>query len=127
MDFRIVLCVLYDGSAHSSGCVALWLPYYCCVFDICTQVTVDWEAVPVTAQSSDFIPQSGTVELADGVSSVTLPLSIINDSEPEFAETLSVSLVASGGGAGLDGTLTATVTITASDDPNGALRKLKLG
>ena len=86
---------------------------------------MDWEATVVTAQSSDFIPQSGRVQLADDVSSAQLPLSIVNDNEPEFAETLSVTLVASSGGARLDGVLTATVTISASDDPNGALRELK--
>ena len=86
---------------------------------------MDWEAVAVTAQSSDFVPQRGTVELTDGVSSTQLPLSIINDNEPEFEETLSVNLVGSGGGARLDGTLAATVTIPASDDPNGALREYK--
>ena len=87
------------------------------------QVTVDWEAVPLTAQSSDFIPSSGVVVLDNGVSSIQLPLSIIDDTEPEFSETLSVSLVGSGGGARLGAVLTATVTILASDDPNGALRK----
>ena len=84
---------------------------------------MDWEATAITAQTSDYIPQSGTVELADGVSSTQLPLSIINDAVPEFAETLSVSLVGSGGDARLDGVLTATITILANDDPNGALRK----
>ena len=84
---------------------------------------MDWEAVAVTAQSSDFTPQSGSVVLADGSSSTQLPLSIVDDTEPEFSETLSVSLVGSGGGARLDGVLSATVTILASDDPNGALRE----
>ena len=92
-------------------------------FFAATQVTVDWEAVAVTAQSSDFTPQSGSVVLADGVSSTQLPLSIIDDTEPEFSETLTVSLVGSGRGARLDGILSATVTILASDDPNGALRE----
>ena len=87
------------------------------------QVTVDWVAVAGTAESTDFTPQSGTVVLADGVSSTPLPLSIIDDTEPEFSETLSVSLVGSGGGARLSGIETATVTILASDDPNGALRE----
>ncbi|CAI8030499.1 Adhesion G-protein coupled receptor V1 [Geodia barretti] len=85
-------------------------------------VTVDWEAVAITAQSSDFTPQSGSVVLADGVSSTQLPLSIVDDTEPEFSETLTVSLVGSGRGARLDGILSATVTILTSDDPNGALQ-----
>ena len=84
---------------------------------------MDWEAEAVTAQSSDFIPQSGTVQLAEGTLTAQLPLSIIDDSEPEFSETLSVSLVGVSGGARLNGTLPATVTILASDDPNGALRE----
>ena len=82
-----------------------------------------WEAVAVTAQSADFSPQSGTVQIAAGASSAQLPLSIINDSDPEFSETLSVSLLAAGGGARLGGILMATVTILANDDPNGALGK----
>ena len=87
------------------------------------QVSVDWEAMAITAQSSDFVPQSGTVQLAEGTTSAQLPLSIVDDSEPEFSETLSVSLTSSRGGARIGGTLTATVTIPANDDPNGALRE----
>ena len=85
------------------------------------QVSVEWRAVAVTAQSSDFSPQNGTVYLAPGASSVQLPLSIVNDNSPEFPETLSVSLLAAGGGARLGDILTTTVTILANDDPNGAL------
>ena len=84
-------------------------------------MSVDWEATAITAQSSDFIPRSGTVQLAEGVSSARLPLSVINDADPEFAETLRVNLVGSGGDARLGGVLVATVTILANDDPNGAL------
>lgn len=87
---------------------------------------MDWEVTAVTAQSSDFFPQSGTVEIVAGASSTQLPLSIINDSDPEFSETLLVSLVAVGGGARLGGVLTATITIQSNDDPNGALGKLYL-
>lgn len=87
------------------------------------QVSVDWEATAITAQSSDFIPQSGTVQLDEGATAVQLPLSIVDDSEPEFSESLSVSLTSVRGGARISGILTATVTIPANDDPNGALRK----
>ena len=82
---------------------------------------MEWRAEAVTAQSSDFSPQSGTVHLAPGASSVQLPLSIVNDNSPEFPETLSVSLLEAEGGARLGDVLTTTVTILANDDPNGAL------
>lgn len=86
-------------------------------------MSVDWEAMAITAQSSDFFPQSGTVEIEAGASSAQLPLSIINDSEPEFSETLSVSLVDVSGGARMGSIQTAIITILANDDPNGALGK----
>ena len=88
------------------------------------QVSVDWEATSITAQTSRLYPTEWHSRISrDDVSSIQLPLSIINDAIPEFAETLSVSLVGSGGDARLDGILTATITILANDDPNGALRK----
>ena len=82
---------------------------------------MNWEATAVTAQTSDFFPHSGIVEIAEGSSSTQLPLSIINDSDPEFSETLTVSLVSINGGARFGSTLSATVSILANDDPNGAL------
>lgn len=86
-------------------------------------MSVDWEAMPITAESSDFFPHSGTVEIAPGAASVQLPFSIIDDSDPEFSETLSVSLVDVNGGARMGSIQTAVITILANDDPNGALGK----
>ena len=85
------------------------------------QVSVQWEAAAVTAQTADFAPQGGTVQIPPDTSSAQLPLSIINDDDPEFSETLSVSLLAAGGGARLGNLLTTIVTIQSNDDPNGAL------
>ena len=82
---------------------------------------MNWEATAVTAQTADFFPHSGIVEIAEGASSTQLPLSIIDDSDPEFSETLTVSLVSISGGARFGSTLSATVSILANDDPNGAL------
>lgn len=87
-------------------------------------MSVDWEAMAITAQSSDFFPRSGTVEIAAGAASAELPLSIIDDSDPEFSETLSVSLVNVSGGARMGSIQTATITILSNDDPNGALGKI---
>ena len=83
---------------------------------------MQWEAVAVTAQPADYAPQSGSVQIPAETSSVELPLSIINDNDPEFSETLTVRLVAAGGGARLGNLLTSSVRIEQNDDPNGALR-----
>ena len=50
-----------------------------------------------------------------------LPLAVVDDSEPEFAETFTVRLVGVAGGVSLGDIITSTVTIAANDDPNGAL------
>ena len=83
---------------------------------------MQWEASAVTAQQADFAPQRGSVQILAEASSVELPLSIINDNDPEFSETLTVRLVTAGGGARLGNLLTSSVRIEQNDDPNGALR-----
>ena len=86
---------------------------------------MEWEADPITASHSDYTPQNGMVTFPPGVDSMPLPLSIVDDDEPEFAETLRVELTAivngGDGGGVLGGELSAVVTILPSDDPNGAL------
>ena len=63
------------------------------------------------------------VTLANGVQSAPIPISITEETIPEFTEQFTVRLVGVVGGARL-GSLTSTVvTITASDNPNGAIRK----
>ncbi len=57
-----------------------------------------------------------------GLNSTIIPLSIPDDLEPEFQESLTVSLVDVDGGARIDdGGQSAVVNILANDDPNGAL------
>ena len=85
------------------------------------QVSVQWEATPTTAQSADYNPSSGVVTIAHSSMIATLPLSIVDDSEPEFAESLAVSILSVSNGASLGPVGTITVEIERSDDPNGAL------
>lgn len=84
---------------------------------------MQWEATPITAQLADFNPRSGVVTFAPGNRSTTIPLSIVDDSEPEFMETLTVSILSVGNGASLGLALSTTVQIERSDDPNGAIGK----
>lgn len=82
---------------------------------------MQWEATPITAQLSDFNPRSGVVTFAPGSRNTTIPLSIVDDSEPEFVETLTVSILSVGNGASLGFASSTTVEIERSDDPNGAI------
>ena len=63
------------------------------------------------------------VTLADGEQSTFVPLSITDETIPEFSEQFTVRLVGVVGGARLGGVTSTIVNITASDNPNGALRK----
>ena len=87
------------------------------------QIIVQWEALSGTATSADYSPIRGVVTLASGVQSAPVPLSITEETIPEFSEQFTVRLVGVVGGARLGGLTSATVTITASDNPNGAIRK----
>ena len=89
------------------------------------QISVQWEAVPVTASESDYSLVSGTVTFAPMESEMPLPLTIVDDNLPEFSEQFLVRLVSVSGSATLGGVIVATVTIEANDDPNGALGKMK--
>lgn len=87
------------------------------------QIIVQWEALSGTATSADYSPTRGVVTLANGVQSAPLPLSITEETIPEFSEQFTVRLIGVVGGARLGGLTSASVTITASDNPNGAIRK----
>ena len=65
----------------------------------------------------------GVVTLANGEQSAPIPISITDETIPEFTEQFTVQLVGVVGGARLGGLTSAVVTITASDNPNGAIRK----
>jgi len=86
-------------------------------------LTVQWEAVHGTADSADYSPQGGVVFFPAGVQTVPLPLATSDDSEPEFAEVFTVRLLTVSGGGRLGALSSSTVTIAASDDPNGAFGK----
>lgn len=97
--------------------VCLWM------HDLLMQIIVQWEALSGTATSADYSPTRGVVTLANGVQSAPIPISITEETIPEFSEQFTVRLVGVVGGARL-GVLTSTsVTITASDNPNGAIRE----
>ena len=65
-------------------------------------VSVAWELIPASTQSTDFVPASGILEWADGDSSdkvIAIPLNA--DAESEVLEQLIVRLVNPQGGATL--------------------------
>lgn len=75
----------------------------------------------MTASQSDYSSVNGTVTFASGEVTRPLPLSVVDDNEPEFDETFIVRLVGVAGGVALGDVIVSTVTIEANDDPNGAL------
>ena len=72
------------------------------------------------AAGSDFQTTSGTLNLADGVSSATISIPLVTDAVIESDETFTVTLSAPTGGATLVTPSTATVTL-ANDDHPGTL------
>ena len=86
---------------------------------------MQWEAIPTTANASDYTPPGGTVTLLPGVTTLPIPLTITEDNEPEFTESLLIRLIGVTGGATLGPQTTATINILSNDDPNGALGKCK--
>ena len=86
-------------------------------------ISVSWQATPGSADSADFSPVSGVVVIPEGVASMPLPLAVLDDTEPEFSEQFTVQLLSVSGGGRQGDVNRATVTIEASDDPNGAFGK----
>jgi hypothetical protein len=72
------------------------------------------------AAGSDFQTTSGTLNLADGVSSATISVPLVTDAVIESDETFTVTLSAPTGGATLGTPSSATVTL-ANDDHPGTL------
>jgi hypothetical protein len=80
-------------------------------------------AVAITLKTADDTAKSGsdydaldlTVSFADGVSSASVPLTVLDDDLAELSESLTLSLSAISGGAILGADKTATLTITDSD------------
>ena len=90
---------------------------------ILSQVSVQWEAAPTTASTLDYAPPGGTITFLPGVTNTTLPLTITDDSLPEFLESLTLRLIPASvsGGARVGVVQSTVVNILANDDPNGAL------
>ena len=64
--------------------------------------------------SEDFVPDTATLSFADGETSKTITVALVNDTAVESDETFEILLSNAQGGAIL-GTSTATVTITDTD------------
>ena len=86
-------------------------------------MSVQWEATPTTASTLDYAPPGGTITFLPGVTNTTLPLTITDDSLPEFLESLVLRLIPASisGGARVGMVQSTEVNILANDDPNGAL------
>ncbi|TWU45387.1 Calx-beta domain protein [Novipirellula aureliae] len=79
------------------------------------EVTINYSATNETAISgTDYSLDPGTLTFADGVTSQTITINIIDDATVEDSETFTVTLSAPGGGASL-GTAVSTVTINDDD------------
>ena len=81
------------------------------------EVMVNFATADGTAAAgSDFTAQSDTLTFADGVTSQTITVAILDDVTPEADETFTVSLSAPTGGATLGAIASSTVTILDNDD-----------
>ena len=57
-------------------------------------VGISYETQAITATSGvDYLPASASVQLEDGQEQVTVNITLVDDSEREFAEQFSVTLV----------------------------------
>ncbi|MFK7818047.1 MAG: Calx-beta domain-containing protein [Planctomycetaceae bacterium] len=80
-------------------------------------VSVQYATQNVSANAGqDYTSRSGTISFADGESSKTVTVPIINDTSDEPNETFRVNLSSPGGGASL-GASTSTITIVDNDEP----------
>jgi endonuclease I len=80
---------------------------------------VSWETANGTATSGvDYTAGSGTLSFADGETSKTLAVAILDDSAAEENKTFTVSLRNATGGATLGDAAVCTVTIVDDDDAN---------
>ena len=80
------------------------------------EVTVEYNTNSDSATGNeDYVPATGTLTFADGVTSQTITVEIINDTAIEGDESFTVLLSNAQGGAAVVGTNPATVTITDND------------
>ncbi|TWU57387.1 Calx-beta domain-containing protein [Rubripirellula reticaptiva] len=81
-------------------------------------VTVAYATANGTATAgSDYTANSGTLTFANGETSKTITVAIINDTADESNETFTVTLSSPTGGATLGTAVTSTATIVDNDDP----------
>jgi hypothetical protein len=80
-------------------------------------VTVDYASSDASASAgADYTAVSGTLSFADGVTSQTFTIDILDDAEYEGDETVNLNLSNPSGGAGLGAPASAVLTI-AEDEP----------
>ncbi len=83
-------------------------------------VSVDYDATSGSATAgADYGVSTGTLNFADGETTKTFTIPLVNDSEPEFPETFDVVLSNPTGGAVLDAPAVQTITITDNDNGGG--------
>ncbi len=78
-------------------------------------VQVDYATAAGTATNADFTPVSGTLLFAEGITSLAITLSIVDDNFVESAELFSLTLSNPVGGATLGTIATQVVTIIDND------------
>lgn len=81
-------------------------------------VSVDYAVTGGTADSSDYAVSPGTLTFADGQTSKTFTISLLDDSLVEPTETVLLTLSNPTGGATLGSTSAATVNIANNDAPS---------
>src|SRR6185503_13174105 len=85
-------------------------------------VTVDYTTVAGSAQAgNDFIAQAGTLTFAEGTTSQTITIPILDDSIVESDESFQVQLSRPGGGTIISGPTNATVMIIDEEVGPGSL------
>ena len=88
--------------------------------DLAMESTVQVTSNSASASSgSDFSPISQTVTFAPGISSISLPVTIIDDTSPEGDEMFTLVLSSPSAGAVLSSPSTATVLIRINDNAGG--------
>ena len=88
-------------------------------------VSVDYAATDGTAVAgNDYTAVSGTLTFADGITTQSFSVPILDDGTYEGNETVNLALSNPGGGAGLGSPVSATLTITEDDavPPTGSLQ-----
>jgi G-protein coupled receptor 98 len=85
--------------------------------------TVMYETLEGTANRKDYHSvQKGVLHFGNGVSSLPLTVSTLNDNIPETDESFTIQLTGVTGDSVLFGDVAATVIISANDDANGVIR-----